>query len=72
MTKEERDQEKRERAQQEREAYELHQKYRIAMARAAQTGQPQFLARDRDGKDVYVEVRLPTRPCSPLLTELAT
>ena len=55
MTKEEREVEKKKRAEEERKYYEVHMKYRTAMVRAQQTGQPQFLAKDRDGHDVYVE-----------------
>lgn len=54
-TKEERQAERAQRAEQERQSYEAHQKFRHAMQEAMQTGQPVFLAKDKDGKDVYVE-----------------
>jgi hypothetical protein len=54
-TKEERQQERAQRAEQERQYYEAHQKFRLAMDKAMQTGQPVFFAKDKDGKDVYVE-----------------
>ncbi|MCJ1257183.1 hypothetical protein MMC24_005008 [Lignoscripta atroalba] len=43
------------RGEEERRAYERHQALRQAMARAIETGQPQLVGRDRDGKDVYIE-----------------
>lgn len=43
------------RAKEEQEAYERHQAYRAAMARAMETGEPQLIGRDREGKDVYIE-----------------
>jgi len=55
MTHEERVQERARRAEQERQYYEAHMKFRQAMQQAQITGQPQFLAKDKDGKDVYVE-----------------
>jgi len=54
-THEQRVQERHMRAEQERRSYEQHQKMRQAMARAAETGQPQYVGKDSDGKDVYVE-----------------
>lgn len=54
-THEEREQERRKRAEQERKMYEQHQRIRQAMAKAAQTGQPQLVGKDRDGKDLYIE-----------------
>lgn len=42
------------RAEQERQAYAAHLAARRALSRAIQTGQPQFLCKDRDGRDVYV------------------
>lgn len=59
MTHEEREQERRERAAEEQRMYEMHVRVRDAMQRAMQTGQPQWLGKDRDGKDVYIE---PPRP----------
>lgn len=43
------------RAEQERRAYETHLRARAAMLRALETGEPQFLGKDRQGRDVYVE-----------------
>ncbi|KXL46862.1 hypothetical protein M433DRAFT_153283 [Acidomyces richmondensis BFW] len=54
-THEQRVQERRMRAEQEQRAYEQHRQMRQAMARAAETGQPQYVGKDPDGKDVYVE-----------------
>jgi len=54
-THEQREQLRRERAEQERKDYEAHMAFRQAMARAMETGQPQLFAKDKDGKDVYVE-----------------
>ena len=55
MTHEQREEERRSRAQREQEMYERHMRIRQAMARAQQTGQPQFVGKDSDGKDVYIE-----------------
>ncbi|KAK5114264.1 hypothetical protein LTR62_002515 [Meristemomyces frigidus] len=55
MTHEEREQERQRRAAEEQRLYEQHQRTRAAMAKAAQTGQPQLLGKDKDGKDVYIE-----------------
>jgi len=54
-THEEREAERRQQALAEQRAYEMHQKVRVAMAKAMQTGQPQLVGKDRNGKDVYVE-----------------
>ncbi|OCT52680.1 WW/Rsp5/WWP [Cladophialophora carrionii] len=43
------------RAEEERQYYEAHMKLRRAMQQAQITGQPQFFARDRDGKNIYIE-----------------
>ena len=43
------------RAAAERAAYKTHIQARTAMLRAMQTGEPQFLCRDAQGRDVYVE-----------------
>ncbi|KIW18197.1 hypothetical protein PV08_02485 [Exophiala spinifera] len=43
------------REQEEREYYEAHMRLRQAMQRAELTGQPQFFAKDRDGRDIYIE-----------------
>lgn len=55
QTKEERAREKALREEEERRYEEAHMKFRAAMQKAAQTGQPVWLAKDKDGKDVYVE-----------------
>lgn len=54
-THEEREAERIERARREQEVYEAHRQMRQAMAQAIRTGQPQFLFRDQEGKDVYLE-----------------
>ncbi|KAI5361240.1 hypothetical protein Slin15195_G123530 [Septoria linicola] len=59
MTHEEREAERRAREEEERRAYESHLKIRQAMQRAAETGQPQHIGKDREGKDIYIE---PPRP----------
>lgn len=59
MTHDERVVERRQRAQAERQMYEQHMHVRAAMTRAMQTGQPQYLGKDRDGKDVYIEPPAP-------------
>ncbi|KAG8632141.1 hypothetical protein KVT40_001281 [Elsinoe batatas] len=55
MSKEERDRQRAQRAEEERQYLEMHARFRTALHRAQMTGQPQFLARDRDGHDVYIE-----------------
>ena len=54
-THEQRDAQRRQREAEERATYERHQKIRQAMARALETGQPQHIGKDKDGKDVYIE-----------------
>lgn len=51
----ERERARQQRAEQERRAYEAHLRARDAMARALRTGEPQFLGKDTDGRDVYIE-----------------
>ncbi|QSZ36694.1 hypothetical protein DSL72_006575 [Monilinia vaccinii-corymbosi] len=51
----EREARRRQRERDEADAYRRHQVIRSAMARAARTGEPQLIGRDRDGKDVYLE-----------------
>ncbi|PBP19984.1 hypothetical protein BUE80_DR009215 [Diplocarpon rosae] len=51
----EREAARRQRAQDEAAAYERHQHIRRQMSRALETGEPQLLGKDRDGKDVYIE-----------------
>lgn len=55
MTHEQRVEERRRIAEQERLEYETHVRIRQAMAQAAQTGQPVHLGKDSTGRDVYVE-----------------
>lgn len=54
-THEERVRDRARREEEERRYYEAHMKLRQAMQKAMITGQPQFFAKDRDGKDIYVE-----------------
>lgn len=54
-THEERKRERARRLQEEQAAYERYQQIRMAMTRAAQTGQPQLLGKNEAGQDVYVE-----------------
>jgi hypothetical protein len=63
-THEEREQHRVKRAEQERRAYVAHLQARQAMVRALQTGQPQLLGKDRQGRDVYIEP--PTGPRAPM------
>ena len=51
----EREQKRRQREEEERRMYERHQMYRAAMLKAAQTGEPQSIGRDRSGNEVYIE-----------------
>lgn len=55
MTHEERVTERKKREENERRLYEQHQKIRQAMAKAAQTGEPQLIGKDKDGKDLFIE-----------------
>jgi len=54
-TKEERDEIRRRQEEEERKYYEAHTRFRQCLQRAQMTGEPQFFAKDRDGKDIYVE-----------------
>ncbi|TKA67622.1 hypothetical protein B0A49_05086 [Cryomyces minteri] len=54
-THQEREMQRRQRAEEEQKAYEAHLAFRRAMSEAMRTGQPQFIGRDRNGKDVYIE-----------------
>ena len=54
-THEQREAQRRQRAIEEQKAYERHQHIRQAMSRAIETGQPQLLGKDSDGKDLYIE-----------------
>lgn len=54
-THEQREEQRRQRAIAEQEAYEQHRKLRAAMVEAMRSGQPQLVGKDRNGKDVYIE-----------------
>ena len=54
-THEQREAQRIKRAEEERKAYQRHMELRQAMSRAAQTGQPQFIGKDRNGKDLFLE-----------------
>ncbi|KAK0106742.1 hypothetical protein ONS96_004360 [Cadophora gregata f. sp. sojae] len=51
----EREAQRRRRAQEEQAAYQRHLHIRQQMSKALETGQPQLLGKDRNGKDVYIE-----------------
>ncbi|KAF2878156.1 hypothetical protein BDV95DRAFT_556821 [Massariosphaeria phaeospora] len=53
-THEQREADRRRREEQERRAYQTHLQARQAMIRALQTGEPQLLGKDRQGRDLYV------------------
>lgn len=55
MSHEQREDLRRQRYAEEQRMYETHMRVREAMQRAMQTGQPQLVGKDRDGKDVYIE-----------------
>ncbi|KAH6643843.1 hypothetical protein C7974DRAFT_429838 [Boeremia exigua] len=50
----EREQQRVRRAAQEQQAYQTHLRARQALIRAMETGEPQFLCKDAQGRDVYV------------------
>ncbi|TVY41882.1 hypothetical protein LOCC1_G008007 [Lachnellula occidentalis] len=54
-THEERQRDRARREEAEARAYAQHRAFRVAMSKAAQTGEPQLLGKDKNGKDVYVE-----------------
>jgi hypothetical protein len=54
-THEQREAHRRQRAEEERIAYERHQVIRRAMSMAMQTGQPQPIGKGKDGREVYIE-----------------
>lgn len=54
-THQQREQERAQRAEEERRAYQRHQQMRQAMSRAAQTGEPQYVGKGKDGRDIYFE-----------------
>jgi hypothetical protein len=55
QTHDEREQHRVRRAEQERQAYLAHLRARQALVKAIQTGEPQFLCKDHQGRDVYIE-----------------
>ncbi|KAH7354574.1 hypothetical protein BKA66DRAFT_516179 [Pyrenochaeta sp. MPI-SDFR-AT-0127] len=63
QTHTEREQARVRRAEQERQAYLVHIRARQALVRAIETGQPQFLCKDHQGRDVYIEP--PRGPYAP-------
>jgi hypothetical protein len=54
-THEQRVEERRLKAIEEQRQYEAHQAFRQAMAKAMETGEPQLVGKDRDGKNIYIE-----------------
>lgn len=54
-THQEREKDRAARAKEEQEMYKAHLAFRQAMSRALETGQPQFVGKDRDGRDIYIE-----------------
>lgn len=54
-THEQREVERKRRAEEERKAYEQHMVVRKAMSEAMRTGNPVKVGKDKDGKDVFVE-----------------
>lgn len=55
QTHDERVRDRAQRAEEDRQAYEAHLKLRRAMQQAQISGQPQFFAKDRDGRNIYIE-----------------
>lgn len=53
-THEQRERQRRQRAEEERQAYLAHVRMRQAMIKALETGEPQLLGKDRQGQDVYI------------------
>ncbi|KAI4847573.1 hypothetical protein E4T44_04434 [Aureobasidium sp. EXF-8845] len=53
-THHEREAQRKKRAQEEEEAYQRHLELRRAMQKAVQTGQPQLIGKDRQGRDCYL------------------
>lgn len=51
----EREKHRQQRAEHERQAYLVHVRARQALIRAIQTGQPQLLGKDSQGREVYIE-----------------
>lgn len=46
----------------ERKAYEQHQAMRAAMVRASQTGEPQLIGKDRQGREIFAQPPPPNAP----------
>jgi hypothetical protein len=63
QTHAEREQHRVRRAEQERQAYLAHLRARQALMKAIQTGEPQFICKDQQGRDVYIEP--PRGPYAP-------
>ncbi|KAH0020742.1 hypothetical protein KCU78_g6353, partial [Aureobasidium melanogenum] len=53
-THQEREAARKKRAEEEQKAYQRHLQFRQAMQKAVQTGQPQFIGKDREGRDCYL------------------
>jgi len=54
-THEQREAERAKRAAEEHQAHERYTAYRAAMSRAIETGEPQLIGKDREGRDVYIQ-----------------
>lgn len=64
-THEQRQLDRAKRAKEEERAYKQHQAFRQALSRAAETGEPQLLGKDHNGKDVYIEPPYGAQPGYP-------
>lgn len=53
-THQEREAQRKKRAEEEQRAYQRHLELRKAMQRAVETGQPQLIGKDREGRDCYL------------------
>ncbi|TID22233.1 hypothetical protein E2P81_ATG11339 [Venturia nashicola] len=51
----EREKDRAARAREEQEIYKAHLAFRQAMSKALETGEPQFVGKDRNGRDIYIE-----------------
>ena len=54
-THEQREAERKQRAEEEKRIYDQHLKIRKAMGEAQRTGEPVYIGKDKDGKDLYME-----------------
>ncbi|KAL8932550.1 MAG: hypothetical protein Q9216_006786, partial [Gyalolechia sp. 2 TL-2023] len=54
-THQQREEQRRQRAIAEQEAYARHMELRRAMVQAMRTGEPQLVGKDRNGQDIYIE-----------------